>query len=296
VKAHSHAHSHAPGNFGRAFAVGVTLNSAFVIAEVAYGLSAHSLALISDAGHNLSDVLALGAAWGAIKLAQSRPTARRTYGLRRSTILAALANAATLLFVTGAITIEALSRFRNPPAVNTSTIIWVAAVGVVINGVTAAMFSAGRKDDINIRSAFAHLSADAVIAFGVVLTGVAIFYTGWRWLDPAVSIVIGVMIAAATWRLLKESVDLAMDVVPAHIDPVAVEKYLASLPEVTAVHDLHIWAMSTTEVCLTAHIVTSRSTLDDAWLASARRELHSRFLIHHSTLQVEQECLDRGCA
>jgi cobalt-zinc-cadmium efflux system protein len=295
MTAHSHHHSHPPRTFGRAFAVGVTLNSAFVLAEVAYGLSAHSLALISDAGHNLSDVLGLVAAWGAIKLAQSPPTPRRTYGLRRSTILAALANAAMLLFVTGAITFEALSRFRNPPAVNSLTIIWVAAIGVVINGVTAAMFAAGRKDDINIRSAFAHLAADALIAFGVVLTGVAILYTGWRWLDPAISIAIGILIAAATWRLLKESVGLAMDVVPPHIDPVAVEIYLASLPEVTAVHDLHIWAMSTTEVCLTAHIVTSRSTLDDEWLASARRELQTRFLIHHSTLQVERECLDHGC-
>lgn len=284
---HAHSHSHTPKSFGRAFAVGVTLNGAFVITEVVYGLSAHSLALISDAGHNLSDVLSLLAAWGAIKLARSRPTARRTYGMRRSTILAALTNAAALLFVTGAISFEAVRRFRDPSPVGATTIMWVAAVGVVINGVTAAMFASGRKDDINIRSAFAHLAGDALIAFGVVLTGLAIRYTGWFWLDPATSLVIGVIIAMATWGLLKESVNLAMDAVPENIDPVAVEGFLRSLPTVTAVHDLHIWAMSTTEACLTAHLVTSRDNLNDAWLARARTELHTRFEINHSTIQLE---------
>ena len=290
-----HRHSHPPQDFGRAFAVGVTLNTLFVITEIAYGLSAHSLALISDAGHNLSDVLSLLAAWGAIKLARSRPTARRTYGLRRSTILAALANAAALLFVTGAISFEAIRRFRDPEPVIATTIIWVAAVGVVINGFTAAMFASGRKGDINIRSAFAHLSGDALIAFGVVLTGTAIRYTGWVWLDPATSLVIGAIIAAATWGLLKESVNLAMDAVPEHIDPAEVEGFLGSLPHVTAVHDLHIWAMSTTEPCLTAHLVTSRETLDDGWLARARAELHDRFEITHSTLQLELGDIAHEC-
>ena len=295
MESHSHPHSHAPKNFGRAFAAGVTLNAAFVVAEAAYGFSAHSLVLISDAGHNLSDVLALFAAWGAIRLSRSRPTPRRTYGFRRSTILAALANAATLLFVTGAITFEAVRRFRNPAPVAAHTIIWVAAVGVLINGITAAMFASGRKADLNIRSAFTHLAADALIAFGVVLTGLAIRYTGWTWLDPAVSIAIGVLIAVATWRLLTDSVNLAMDAVPRNIDPHAVEQYLASLPEVTAIHDLHIWAMSTTEVCLTAHLVTSRTMLDDAWLSTARRELRARFEIDHSTIQLEQGCVGHEC-
>lgn len=292
---HSHSHSHAHRSFGRAFAIGVTLNAAFVVTEIVYGLSAHSLALISDAGHNLSDVLSLLAAWGAIRLARSRPTARRTYGLRRSTILASLANAATLLLVTGAITLEAVRRIRNPSPVGATTIMWVAAVGVVINGITAAMFASGRKDDINIRSAFAHLAGDALVAFGVVLAGLAIRYTGWLWIDPATSIAIGVVIAVATWGLLKESANLAMDAVPKNIDPFAVQNYLASLPEVSAVHDLHIWAMSTTEACLTAHLVTSRDGLDDAWLASTRRELHERFRIDHTTIQLEQGNLEHEC-
>lgn len=294
---HSHAHTraHAPPNFGRAFAIGVTLNAAFVVTEIVYGISAHSLALISDAGHNAGDVLGLLAAWGAIRLARSRPTSRHTYGLRRSTILASLANAATLLFVTGAITLEAVRRFRNPAPIGATTIIWVAAVGVVINGVTASMFASGRKSDINIRSAFAHLAGDALIAFGVVLTGLAIRYTGWLWLDPATSIAIGVVIAAATWGILKESVNLAMDAVPGHINTLDVEGYLVSLPEVSAVHDLHIWAMSTTEVCLTAHLVTPDSTLSDARLASTRKVLHERFGINHSTIQVERGDLDHAC-
>lgn len=292
---HSHGHSHVPAYFGRAFAIGVTLNAAFVVTEIGFGLSAHSLALISDAGHNAGDVLGLLAAWGAIRLARTRPTSRRTYGFRRSTILAALANAATLLFVTGAITLEAVQRFRNPAPVSAMTIVWVAAVGVLINGVTAALFASGRKSDINIRSAFAHLAGDALISFGVVLTGLAIRYTGWLWLDPATSIAIGAIIAFATWGILKESVNLAMDAVPEHIDPSAVEQYLGSLPGVSAVHDLHIWAMSTTEACLTAHLVTPESGLDDAMLASARKMLHERFRIDHSTIQLERGNPEHEC-
>jgi cobalt-zinc-cadmium efflux system protein len=238
---HSHAHSHGAGSYGRAFAIGIALNTAFVAAEAFYGFSSNSLALLSDAGHNLSDVMGLLLAWGAIRLSRSLPTKRRTYGWRRSSILAALANAATLLFVTGAITVEAIRRLRDPEPVVGSTIMWVAAVGVMVNGVTAAMFASGRKGDINIRGPFTHMAADALIALGVVFTGFSIRQTGWLWLDPATSIAIGIIIGLATWSLLKESVNLAIDAVPENIDPEAVGNFLCSQPGVREVHDLHIW-------------------------------------------------------
>ena len=267
--------------------IGVALNTAFVITEVVYGLSANSLALVSDAGHNLSDVMGLLLAWGAIRLSRTRPTARRTYGLRRSSILAALANAAMLLFVTGAITVEAVRRLWSPAPVVASTIMWVAAVGVLINGVTAALFASGRKSDINIRGAFAHMASDALIALGVVITGFAIRATGWLWLDPVASIAIGLVIAVGTWSLLRESVNLAMDAVPENVDSAAVESLLGSIDGVSAVHDLHIWAMSTTETCMTAHLVAPAG-LEDKTLAFARTELREHFGIGHSTIQVER--------
>ena len=292
--AHSHSHSHATPDYSRAFMIGVGLNTAFVITEAVYGFSANSLALISDAGHNLSDVMGLLLAWGAIRLSRSRPTARRTYGLRRSSILAALANAAMLLVVTGAISVEAIRRLWSPSPVAADTIMWVAAVGVVINGVTAALFASGRKSDINIRGAFAHMASDALIALGVVLTGFAIRATGWLWLDPVASIGIGLVIALATWSLLRESINLAMDAVPENVDAAAVESLLASIDGVSAVHDLHIWAMSTTETTLTAHLVAFAG-LDDRTLACARTELHERFGIVHSTIQVERGDADQPC-
>lgn len=267
--------------------IGVALNTVFVITEVVYGLSANSLALISDAGHNLSDVMGLLLAWGAIRLSRTRPTPRRTYGLRRSSILAALANAAMLLFVTGAITVEAVRRLWNPAPVVASTIMWVAAAGVLVNGVTAALFASGRKSDINIRGAFAHMASDAFIALGVVITGFAIRATGWLWLDPVASISIGLVIAVGTWSLLRESVNLAMDAVPENVDSAAVESLLGSIEGVSAVHDLHIWAMSTTETCLTAHLVASAG-LEDKTLALVRTELREHFGIGHSTIQVER--------
>jgi len=275
--------------------IGVALNTAFVITEAVYGFSANSLALISDAGHNLSDVMGLLLAWGAIRLSRSRPTTRRTYGLRRSSILAALANAAMLLFVTGAITVEAVRRLSNPAPVVAATIMWVAAVGVLINGVTAALFASGRKSDINIRGAFAHMAGDALIALGVVLTGFAIHATGWLWLDPVASIGIGLVIAFATWSLLRESINLAMDAVPENVDAFAVESLLASIEGVSAVHDLHIWAMSTTETCLTVHLV-ALAGLDDTALAFARTELHEHFGIAHCTIQVERGDAAHPCA
>ena len=291
-----HGHAHAPTSFTRAFAVGVLLNVTFVVAEVVYGLSAHSLALISDAGHNLSDVLGLLLAWAAIRLGQSRPTWRRTYGYRRSSILAALANAAMLLLVTGAVTWEAIRRLRHPEPVVATTIMWVAAVGIVINGVTALMFFSGRLHDVNIRGAFLHMASDALVAFGVVLAGVAIRATGRLWIDPVVSIVIGVVITAGTWGLLRESLNLAMDAVPSHIEPQHVHSYLAAIPGVSAVHDLHIWAMSTTESALTAHLVTPGAGLNDARLADITTTLRQRFAIGHCTIQLEHGDEAHPCA
>jgi len=284
---HEHGHTHTPPNSNAAFAIGVVLNLAFVIAEVVYGLAAHSLALLSDAGHNLSDVFGLLIAWGAIHIGKSLPTKRRTYGLRRSSILAALTNAVVLLVVVGGITWEAIGRMFQPEAVAGTTVVWVAAAGVVINTVSALLFMAGRKHDLNIRGAFLHMAGDAAVSVGVIIIGLAIHLTGWHWLDPAVSIVIGGVIVWGTWGLLRESVNLALDAVPAGIDPHAVEEYLAGLPGVQAVHDLHIWGMSTTEVALTAHLVMPQPPADDKFLHEISHELHECFEIGHATMQIE---------
>jgi cobalt-zinc-cadmium efflux system protein len=291
-----HGHPHAPTNFTRAFAVGIALNITFVTAEVIYGLSAHSLALISDAGHNLGDVFGLLLAWGAIRLARTRPTPRRTYGYRRSSILAALLNAAMLLLVTGAVTWEAIRRLRHPEPVVATTIMWVAALGIVINGITALMFFSGRTHDVNIRGAFLHMASDALVALGVVLAGVAIRATGRLWIDPVVSILIGVVITVGTWGLLRESLNLAMDAVPGHIEPDEVHGFLTAVPGVAAVHDLHIWAMSTTETAMTVHLVTPDQALDDARLASIAGVLKERFAIGHCTIQLEHGDDAHPCA
>ena len=283
----SHGHGHTQADFGRAFAIGISLNLAFVILEVIYGRISNSLALVADAGHNLSDVLGLGLAWGAMVLARRSPTAVRTYGLRRSSILAALVNAAILLIAVGAIAWEAVIRLQSPGPVAETTVISVAGVGILINGGTALLFRPGSKRDVNIRGAFMHLASDAVIAFGVVLTGVAILYSGWLWLDPVVSLVIVALITYATWGILRDSINLALDSVPQGIDVGDVKEYLATLPTCTDVHDLHIWGMSTTEAALTAHIVLERSVCDDALLAKTAKDLHDKFGIEHTTLQVE---------
>jgi cobalt-zinc-cadmium efflux system protein len=284
---HGNGHSHAPANYGRAFVIGVALNLGFVIAEVIYGRLAHSLTLVADAGHNLSDVLGLVLAWGAIMLSRRRPTKERTYGFRRSSILAALINAAVLLISVGAIAWEAVGRLSSPNAVEGKTVIWVAAAGILINAATALMFMRGRKNDLNIRGAFIHMAADAVISLGVVITGVVILYTGWLWLDPIASLIIVALIVYGTWGLLRDSVNLALDAVPENIDEHAVESYLAGLSDCDEVHDLHIWGMSTTECALTAHLVMGREVCDDVFLAQVARELHDRFGIEHTTLQVE---------
>lgn len=286
---HGHgAHSHAPASFGRAFAIGTALNLAFVLAEAIYGVRANSVALLADAGHNLSDVLGLLIAWGASALATQRPTARRTYGLRSTSILAAMINAVVLLLAIGGIAWEAIGRVGRPEAVVTSTVIWVATLGIVINGVTAMLFISGAKSDLNIRGAYLHMAADAGVSAGVVVAGLAMAATGWFWLDPVISIIIAALIAIGTWGLLRDSVNLALNAVPAHIDPAAVDTYLQQLPGVTGVHDLHIWGMSTTDVALTAHIIRPEICDDDELLRDAALVLHERFGIAHPTLQIER--------
>ncbi|RAM49960.1 MAG: cation transporter [Hapalosiphonaceae cyanobacterium JJU2] len=284
---HNHDHDHGVANYNRAFIISVTLNTGFVIIEAVYGIFANSLALLADAGHNLSDVLGLLLAWGASLLGRRRPTARRTYGLRRSSILAALLNAILLLVASGAIAWEAIRRFLEPSPVSGGTIIGVAAVGIIINTVSALMFVSGRKSDLNIRGAFLHLVADAAVSLGAVLAGIAIVTTGWLWFDPVVSLIIVIVIVVGTWQLFQESFNLVTDAVPAGIEPLAVRAYLAELPGVASVHDLHIWAMSTTETALTAHLIMPTGHPGDAFLEQVNRELHDNFSIEHATIQIE---------
>jgi cobalt-zinc-cadmium efflux system protein len=266
----------------------VTLNLAFVIIEAIYGRIANSIALVADAGHNLGDVLSLLLAWGAAILAQRQPTGRRTYGLRRASILAALVNAVILLVTLGGIAWEAIRRLGEPADTNARTVMIIAAVGIAVNGVTAYLFASGHSD-LNIRGAFQHMLADAMIAAGVVVAGAAMLYTGWAWLDPAVSLVIAVVILFGTWGLLRDSVNLALDAVPAGIDCKSVSDYLCGLPEVAGVHDLHVWGMSTTEAALTAHLVMHEREggLENRFLSETEHQLHHRFGIEHVTLQLE---------
>ena len=285
--AHGHHHHHAPTDFGRAFAIGIALNGAYVVGEAVYGFFANSLALLADAGHNAGDVVSLGLAWLAATLARRAPSTRFTYGLASSSILAALANAVLLALVTGAIAWEAVLRLMQPQPAAGALMMAVAAVGILVNGVTALMFAAGRKSDLNVRSAFLHMASDALVAVGVVVAGGVILVTGWLWLDPVVSLEIGAVIVWGTWSLLREALALALAGVPAGVDRSGVARYLSGLPGVTEVHDLHIWGMSTTETALTAHLVRPGAALDDAMLAEACAELKRRFSIHHATLQVE---------
>jgi len=285
---HSHGHhEHSTSNYNRAFAIGTALNVGFVIVEAVYGYLSHSLALIADAGHNLSDVLGLLLAWGASVLVRRPPTRRYTYGLRRSSILAALLNAIVLLLAMGGIAWEAFRRFNSPEPVAGGTVIGVAVVGIVINTITALMFMSGRKQDLNIRGAFLHMAADAGVSLGVVLAGIAIVLTGWLWFDPVVSLIIVIVVVVGTWQLLKDSVNLALDAVPEGIEPLAVQTYLAERPNVAHVHDLHIWAMSTTQTALTAHLIIPSGHPGDDFLVQTCQELHDHFGIEHSTLQIE---------
>jgi len=296
---HSHGvggHSHAPASFGKAFAIGIILNAGYVVAEVIYGRLAHSVALVADAGHNLGDVLGLLFAWGASILVTRPPSGKHTYGFRASSILAALVNAVVLLVTIGGIAWEAIRRLQHPSDVAGGIVIWVAAAGILVNGSTALLFLSGRKGDLNIRGAFVHMAGDAGIAFGVVLAGIAILVTGLRWIDPVVSLVIVAIILHSTWGLLRDSVNLALDAVPESIDVEEVRAYFVGLPDVTDVHDLHIWAMSTTETALTAHLVIPEIADHDGLLARACEQLHDQFGIEHATLQLESGNAAHPCA
>lgn len=297
---HDHGHGglghvHAPANFGKAFAIGIGLNLAFVAVEAIYGVLGNSVALLADAGHNLSDVLGLVVAWVASVLAKRSPSARYTYGMKGSSILASLFNAVFLLVAVGAIGWEAIQRFGEPAPVAGKTVMVVAAVGILVNGITAWLFASGAKGDINIRGAFLHMAADAAVSAGVVLAGLVILYTGWTWLDPVVSLGIVAVIVWSTWGLLRDSLAMSLAAVPPGIDPAAVRGHLQSLPGVAAIHDLHIWSMSTTDVALTAHLVMPGGAPGDAFLMEAAHAMDGRFGIGHTTLQVETSA-DNACS
>jgi cobalt-zinc-cadmium efflux system protein len=282
-----HAHEHAPKDFGAAFAIGMALNLGFVIVEVVYGLLANSIALVADAGHNLGDVLGLMMAWVATLLARRAPSQTYTYGLRRGTILAALANAVLLLVTVGAIAVEAVHRLIEPSEVAGATVMVVAGIGIVINGVTAWLFASGRKGDINLRAAFMHMAYDALVSVGVVAAAGVILLTGWTRLDPLVSLAIAVVILLGTWSLLRESVGMSLDAVPTGIKPDEVGDFLRQQPGVAAIHDLHIWSMSTTETALTCHVLMPGGHPGDEYLVHLAHQLHERFSIGHVTIQVE---------
>lgn len=297
---HSHGHGHHhhgdPNGNGRAFALAIGLNTIFVGIEFTYGFLANSTALMADAGHNLSDVLGLILAWGAAVLAKSEPTKRYTYGLRSSSILAALANALLLMLACGAIGWEAVHRFANPAPVAGMTMSVVAGIGVLINGFSAWLFMRGSKDDINIRGAYQHMAADAAISLGVVVSGLGIMFTGWVWLDPLVSIVIVLLILVGTWSLLRESLRLVLAAVPANVDAAAVTAFLKAQPGVSGMHDMHIWAMSTTETALTAHLVMPQGYPGDTAMDGIVAALKAEFAIHHCTLQIEQGTTVHDCS
>lgn len=290
---HSHGsggHHHAPVDFGRAFLIGIVLNTAFIVVEAAMGFSSSSLALLSDAGHNLGDVLGLVLAWVAAILAKRPAIGRYTYGLKRTTILAALANAILLLVAVGAIGIEALNRLRTPEPVHAGVVAWVSGVGIFVNGITALLFMSGSKSDLNVRGAFLHMAADAVVSLGVMLSGILILFTGWLWVDPVVSLGVLVVILIGTWSLFTESLGLALDAAPAGIDPEKVRELVAGMSGVSDVHHIHIWALSTTETALTAHVIKSEPALDDSLLATISEELEEHFGITHVTIQLERAC------
>lgn len=285
---HGHDHGHGPADFGTAFAVGIALNLAFVGIEATYGALAGSMALLADAGHNLSDVLGLAAAWLGATLGRREPSPRFTYGLRNSSILAALFNALLLLVAVGAIAWEAIRRLWAPEPVAGMTMIVVAGIGIVINAATAALFASGRKGDLNVRGAWLHMMADAGVSAGVVVTGLVILSTGWQWLDPAVSLAIAAFIVWGTWGLLRDSTTMSLAGVPPGIDSEQVRAAIEALPGVESVHDLHVWPMSTTETALTAHLVMPGGCPGDAFIRSAEQAMTEGFGIGHSTFQVER--------
>ncbi len=300
MQTRTHNHPHPNGTpsarYDRAFATGVVLNAGFVLVEWTFGVLANSLALIADASHNLGDVLGLLLAWGAAALARRRPSQRFTYGLRSSTILAALANAALLLVITGGIAWEAILRFRNPASIDAPVVIWVAALGILINTATALLFLSGRKQDLNLRGAYLHMAADAAVSLGVVIAGLLTLATGWSWLDPVMSLAIVAVILLGTWGLLRDATRLALHAVPEGVDPANVRRFLERQPGVEEVHDLHIWGMSTTETALTAHLVMPGGYPGDAFIAELADRMDRDFDIAHATLQVETGSGAQPCA
>jgi cobalt-zinc-cadmium efflux system protein len=286
---HSHAHSHAPKDFGPRFVIGIALNLLMVVLQLVYGIISNSIALVADAGHNLSDVLGLGVAFAGTVLAARAPSARFTYGLKGTSILAALFNAVFLLVVTGALGLEAIQRFFHPEPIAAKTMMIVAAIGVVINAATAALFASGRKDDLNLRGAFLHMAADAAVSGGVVIAALLILLTGQLWLDPLMSLIISAVIIAGTWGLLRESLAMSLGAVPTGVPAADVREFLSGLPGVSGLHDLHIWSMSTSETALTCHLCMPAGSPGDAFLMRAADELRERYRIGHVTLQVETE-------
>jgi cobalt-zinc-cadmium efflux system protein len=295
---HSKGHHHhpSPKSQGRVFIMTIVLNMLFVIIEFAYGFITNSTALIADAGHNISDVLGLMLAWGAVILTRKAPSKRYTYGLRSTSIMAAVANAMLLLVACGAIAMEAIDRFSQPPAVAGLTVSIVAAVGIVINGLSAWLLMRGSKEDLNIRGAYLHMAADAAVSLAVVIAGVAMFYTGWFMIDPIISLVIVIVIVVGTWSLLRDSMQLALSAVPANIDALAIDAYLRQLAGVTEIHDLHIWGLSTTESALTVHLVMPNGHPGDNFMDEIVQTLEERFFVHHSTLQIEQGTTNHSCS
>lgn len=292
--AHGAGHVHAPASFGKAFAIGITLNTALVVAEAIYGYVGNSTALLADAGHNLSDVLGLVVAWGASIAAKRAPSGRFTYGLRASTILAALANAVFLLVATGAIGWEAILRLQQPEPVAGVTVMVVAGIGILINGFTALLFARSRKDDINIEGAYLHMAADAAVSLGVVVSAALIIWTGWLWLDPVTSLVICAVILWSTTSLLRGSIDMSMAAAPKGTDLAAIRAFLLARPGVSDIHDLHVWPISTTETALTCHLVMPAGS-SDTFLMETAKLLKTSYRIGHATLQIETHP-DNGCA
>lgn len=284
-----HSHSHAPADFGRAFAIGTVLNIGFVLIEAIYGIIAGSMALLADAGHNLSDVLGLLIAWGAATLGKRTPSGRYTYGLRSSSILAALLNALLLLVAIGVIAVEAIRRFAEPSPVAGTTVMIVAGIGIVINTATALLFMKGRKGDLNIRGAFLHMAADAAVSAGVVIAGLLIVLTGKSWIDPVTSLIIVAVVAVGTWGLLRDSVNMSLQAAPSGLEPDEIRLFLSSWDKVTAIHDLHVWPMSTTETALTVHLLVPAGYPGDAFTAQIAAALKTKFGIDHATIQIETD-------
>lgn len=284
---HAHAHPHSQPTLGKAFAIGISLNVGFVLVELFYGWHANSLALLADAAHNLSDVGGLILAWAAFAASKWRPDIRHTYGWRKGSILASFINAVVLLVAMGSLGWEAFHRLLSPAPIQAGVVMAVAAIGVLINGVTAVLFMSGSKKDLNIRGAFLHMAADALVSIGVVISGALYLWQGWLWLDAVVSLLIGVVVVVGTGSLFKQSLHLLFDGVPADIELAAVHQYLSGLPDVTDVHDLHVWAMSTSETALTVHLVMCSQPTGDSFIQGIAHEMHERFGISHTTTQIE---------